>query len=111
MDFTPAEIVAYLPGIQRVNAHTIRFTGRDMLEVSRFIEFLTAYHRIFPLRPDDIAFTREAYRFFILHYVIANGDRFFRDDLWKRLQKEAVSIYLPAVDDLDLRPLIDVVTL
>lgn len=77
----------------------------------RFIEFLTAYHRIFPLRPDDIAFTREAYRFFILHYVIANGDRFFRDDLWKRLQKEAVSIYLPAVDDLDLRPLIDVVSL
>jgi D-amino peptidase len=41
--YTPAEIVAYLPGIQRVNAHTIRFTGRDMLEVSRFIEFLNTY--------------------------------------------------------------------
>src|SRR5258705_5019502 len=42
-NYTPAEIVAYLPGIQRVNAHTIRFTGRDMLEVSRFLEFLGTY--------------------------------------------------------------------
>jgi D-amino peptidase len=41
--YTPAELVAYLPGIQRVNAHTIRFTGRDIVEVSRFIEFLTNY--------------------------------------------------------------------
>jgi D-amino peptidase len=41
--YTPAEIVAYLPGVQRVNAHTIRFTGRDMLEVSKFIEFLNTY--------------------------------------------------------------------
>jgi len=41
--YTPAEIVAYLPGVQRVNAHTIRFTGRDILEVSRFIEFLNTY--------------------------------------------------------------------
>ncbi|HEU4993582.1 MAG TPA: M55 family metallopeptidase [Gemmatimonadaceae bacterium] len=42
-NYTPAEIVAYLPGIQRVNAHTIRFTGRDILEVSRFLEFLGTY--------------------------------------------------------------------
>ena len=41
--YTPAEIVAYLPGVQRLNAHTIRFTGRDMLEVSKFIEFLNTY--------------------------------------------------------------------
>jgi D-amino peptidase len=42
-NYTPAEIVSYLPGIQRVNAHTIRFTGRDMIEVSKFIEFLSQY--------------------------------------------------------------------
>ena len=42
-NYTPAEIVSYLPGIQRVNAHTIRFTGRDMVEVSRFVEFLSQY--------------------------------------------------------------------
>jgi D-amino peptidase len=41
--YTPAEIVAYLPGVQRVNAHTIRFTGRDMVEVSKFLEFLNTY--------------------------------------------------------------------
>ena len=41
--YTPAEIVAYLPGVQRLNAHTIRFTGRDMIEVSKFIEFINTY--------------------------------------------------------------------
>jgi D-amino peptidase len=41
--YTPAEIVAYLPGVQRVDAHTIRFTGRDMVEVSKFLEFLNTY--------------------------------------------------------------------
>jgi D-amino peptidase len=41
--YTPAEIVAYLPGVQRLTAHAIRFTGRDMLEVSKFIEFLNTY--------------------------------------------------------------------
>ena len=42
-NYTAAEIVAYLPGVQRLNAHTIRFTGRDMLDVSKFIEFLNTY--------------------------------------------------------------------
>lgn len=42
-NYTPAEIVAYLPGVQRLTAHSIRFTGRDMIEVSKFIEFLGTY--------------------------------------------------------------------
>ncbi|MDQ3516342.1 MAG: M55 family metallopeptidase, partial [Gemmatimonadota bacterium] len=41
--YTPAEIVAYLPGIQRLTAHSVRFIGRDMIEVSRFLEFLNTY--------------------------------------------------------------------
>lgn len=41
--YRAAEIVAYLPGIQRIDAHTIRFTGRDITEVSRFLEFLNTY--------------------------------------------------------------------
>ncbi len=41
--YRAAEIVAYLPNIVRVNAHTIRFVGRNMVEVSRFIEFLNTY--------------------------------------------------------------------
>ena len=42
--YTPAEIVAYLPGVQRVDAHTIRYSARDITEVVRFIQFLTTYH-------------------------------------------------------------------
>ncbi|MGH8637280.1 MAG: M55 family metallopeptidase [Burkholderiales bacterium] len=42
-NYTPAEVATYLPGIQRLNAHTIRFTARDVIEVSRFIQFLTTY--------------------------------------------------------------------
>ena len=43
-NYTPAEMVTYLPGIERRDAHTIRFTGRDITEVSRFLEFLTNYN-------------------------------------------------------------------
>jgi D-amino peptidase len=42
-NYTPAEVATYLPGIERRSAHAIRFTGRDIIEVSRFIEFLTSY--------------------------------------------------------------------
>ena len=42
-NYTPAEAVALLPGIERRDAHTIRYTGRDVLEASRFIHFLTTY--------------------------------------------------------------------
>ena len=41
--YTPAEIAAYLPGVTRRNAHAIGFTGRDMVEISRLIEFLGTY--------------------------------------------------------------------
>lgn len=41
--YRAAEMVAYLPNVTRVNAHTIRFVGRDIVEVSRFIEFLNTY--------------------------------------------------------------------
>ncbi|HSA56770.1 MAG TPA: M55 family metallopeptidase [Gemmatimonadaceae bacterium] len=41
--YRAAELLAYLPIVTRVNAHTIRFVGRDIVEVSRFIEFVTSY--------------------------------------------------------------------
>jgi D-amino peptidase len=43
-NYTPAEIVAYLPGVERRDAHTIRYTARNVLEVARFIQFLTTYN-------------------------------------------------------------------
>jgi len=42
-NYTPAEMVSFLPGVQRVNAHTVRYIGRDILEVSRLLEFLNTY--------------------------------------------------------------------
>ena len=42
-NYMPAEVMAYLPNVERVDAHTIRFVGRDMTEISRFIEFTTTY--------------------------------------------------------------------
>jgi D-amino peptidase len=42
-NYTPAELVAYLPGVERLTAHSIRFTARNMIEASRFLEFLNTY--------------------------------------------------------------------
>jgi len=42
-NYMPAEVMAYLPVVERVDAHTIRFVGADMTEVSKFIAFTTRY--------------------------------------------------------------------
>ena len=42
-NYLPAEVMAYLPNVDRVDAHTIRFIGNDMTEVSKFIAFTTRY--------------------------------------------------------------------
>lgn len=43
-NYRPSQILAYLPIVERTDAHSIRFVGRDMVEVSRFLEFLTNYN-------------------------------------------------------------------
>jgi D-amino peptidase len=42
-NYTPAEMMAYLPGVERVDAHTIRYTGRSILDIPRFIQVATGY--------------------------------------------------------------------
>ena len=37
-DVVTAELVSYLPGVERPSGNTIAFTGRDMTEVSKFME-------------------------------------------------------------------------
>ncbi len=64
----------------------------------RFILFLQEYHKINPLTANEIYFLREAYRFFILNYVIKDGSYFFSEQYAKKLQAEAFEIYLPSVD-------------
>lgn len=39
-NYRPSEILSYLPIVERTSAHTIRFVGRDMVEISRFLEFI-----------------------------------------------------------------------
>jgi len=42
-NYRPVELLGYLPNVQRVDSHTVRFVGRDMIDVSKFIEFVTSY--------------------------------------------------------------------
>lgn len=39
----PAEMLSYLGIVRRLSAYTIEFVGQDMLEVSRFLAFVTSY--------------------------------------------------------------------
>ena len=41
--YRPAELLAYLPGVRRVDAHTVGFRAADILEVSRFLQFAGGY--------------------------------------------------------------------
>lgn len=64
----------------------------------RFLMFLKEYHRVFPVTEKEILFIKEAYRFFILHYVINFGKFFFHEFYALRLQKEALTIHLPEIE-------------
>jgi D-amino peptidase len=42
-NYRPAEVLAYLPIVERTDAHSIRFRAKDILEAMRFLEFLLHY--------------------------------------------------------------------
>lgn len=42
-NYRPAEVLAWLPNVERVDAHAVRFVGKDMTEASRFLAFVTNY--------------------------------------------------------------------
>jgi len=44
-NYRTAEMLAFLPSVTRSTAHAVKFTGRDMLEVSRFLEFVNTYEQ------------------------------------------------------------------
>ncbi len=81
--------------------------GSHTLLEPRFRRFLRAYHEVFPLTEAEVLFLKEAYRFFLLNYVVREGRHFFRYDFWQHLLHDAVDIQLPAIDELDLSPLLD----
>ncbi|MFO7867922.1 MAG: hypothetical protein R6U95_01320 [Bacteroidales bacterium] len=70
----------------------------NQLNESRFLLFLESYHNIFPLTEKEIYFMKEAYRFFILNYVIYKGSFFFTKKYAEKLQQEAFDMYLPSID-------------
>jgi len=72
----------------------------DQLMEERFIIFLKAYHKEFPLTEPEVRFLKEAYRFFLLNYVIKDGRYFFHEIYATRLQQEAIETYLPAMDEV-----------
>jgi D-amino peptidase len=41
--YRPSELLAYLAIVQRTDSHSIRFVGKDIVEVSKFLEFITNY--------------------------------------------------------------------
>lgn len=64
----------------------------------RFILFLQAYHRVYPITTQEILFLKEAYRFFILNYVIKDGRYFFHEIFATKLRRDAFEIHLPSID-------------
>lgn len=42
-NYRPSEVLSYLSIVERADAHSIRFTGKDMLEVSKFLSFINTY--------------------------------------------------------------------
>ena len=41
--YQPVELLGYLPNVERIDSHTIRYTGEDIREVSNFLIFVTSY--------------------------------------------------------------------
>lgn len=41
--YRPAEVLAYLPIVERTNSHAIRYNGRTILDVMRFLAFVGNY--------------------------------------------------------------------
>ncbi|HEY3484574.1 MAG TPA: hypothetical protein VGK49_04275 [Ilumatobacteraceae bacterium] len=97
--------------LSRVSSRTgdrTRFTyGAHTLLEPRFRRFLRTYHREFPLAAHEVRFLVEAYRFFLLNYVVREGQYFFRHDIWRHLQHDVVDVHLPSLDDFDVTPLLD----
>ena len=42
-NYRPVELLGYLSNVQRIDSHTIRYAAKDMVDVSKFIEFVTSY--------------------------------------------------------------------
>jgi len=42
-NYRPSQVLSLLPIVERTDSHSIRFVGKDVIEVSRFLEFIFSY--------------------------------------------------------------------
>lgn len=42
-NYRPSELLSYLSTVERTDSHSIRFMGKDMIETSKFLEFIMTY--------------------------------------------------------------------
>jgi D-amino peptidase len=42
-NYRPSEVLSYLSIVERTDAHTIKFVGKDIVEVSKFLTFINTY--------------------------------------------------------------------
>lgn len=85
--------------VSDVGDRTVFSYNVSTLMEERFILFLKKYHATYPLLELEIRFLKEAYRFFILNYVVKYGRYFFHEIFASKLQKEAFLIHLPALEE------------
>lgn len=43
-NYRPSQLLAYLPIVERTDAHSIRYVGGDMIAISKFLEFMMTYN-------------------------------------------------------------------
>lgn len=101
LDFYFCARVVRSEGDQTVFHYTV-----DPFFDAPFQRFLRAYHGTYPLEDEEILFLKEAYRFFLLNYVIRSGEHFFQEGYAPRLKREAIEVYFPALDEKSFMPLV-----
>lgn len=77
------------------------------LAEERFGWFLEEYHKVYPLSKLEVLFLPEAYRFFILNYVIKYGRYFFHRTYATKLQSEAYNTYFPSIEHFSVEPILE----
>ncbi|HMS69110.1 MAG TPA: hypothetical protein PKD18_13275 [Saprospiraceae bacterium] len=97
--------------VSAVGDRTLFTYNIEPLKDPRFAIFLKEYHQINPLKREEILFIKEAYRFFLINYVLRHGQYFFRTDYVHQLQKDVLDTHLDAIDSFDPQFILDALSL
>jgi len=84
--------------VSDVGDRTVFTYNIETFNEDRFLLFLKSYHKINPLTEPEIRQLKEAYRFFLLNYVVKDGRYFFHEVYATKLQREAFMYHLPSIE-------------